>query len=57
MNEELVKRLEKKRMNMFIYSVIMLVIFVAVFMGIHMYLGNFLEDNITNYPFGDELIG
>ena len=56
-NENYIEKPVKKRMNMFAYSIIMLIVFLLVFITIHMFLGKFLSNNIMNYPFGKDLIG
>ena len=45
-NENYIEKPVKKRMNMFAYSIIMLIVFLLVFITIHMFLGKFLSNNI-----------
>ena len=56
MSEEDSIKKTKKRMNMFVYSIIMLIVFLFVFLVIHLFIGRFLTHNIYNYPFGKDLI-
>ncbi len=57
MNEEnYIEKPVKKRMNMFTFSIIMLITFISVFVIIHLFLSDFFITNINNFPFGKEII-